>query len=119
MKEREKNVQKIKNDIFSLTEDYEPGDQVVYLDSLVSRISQESGKSSNNRPNRYGTVYSEPNVLDAPAANPDYSYDIELTYNENEIDPYYHQGATVSPIDCKIPILTYDNIRVFHLKHYE
>ena len=94
--------QKRKNDIFSLTEDYEPGDQVVYLDNMVSRISEESVETlSNNRPNRYGTVYSEP-YFNAPAAHPDYSYDIELTaYNENENDPYYQQEGTVSPIDCK------------------
>lgn len=98
IKEPEKNVkQEINNDIFSLTNDNVPGDQVVYIDSFISRHSKEEKKESNIRPNRYGTVYSDHQV-ESPLANPDYSYEVELTYNENEADSYYQQED--SPTDC-------------------
>ncbi len=99
IKEPEKNVkQGINNDIISLTNDYEPGDQVVYIDSFIRRQSKEEKKESNIRLNRYGTVYSDHQIESAPVANPDYSYDVELTYNENEADSYYQEET---PADCK------------------
>lgn len=96
----EKNVkQKIKNDVFSLTDAYELGEQqVVYLDSFTSKLSREETKVSNMRPNRYGTAYSDQQHVDKPAANSEYFYDVELSYNENEVDPYYPEE---SPADCK------------------
>jgi len=97
IKEREKHVQKIKSDVFSLTDDYEPGEQVVYLDSLTSKVGKEEEKESNIRPNRYGTTYSDQDV-DNPAAISDYSYDVELTYSENDVESYYQEE---SPVDCK------------------
>lgn len=95
----EKNVQKIKNDVFSLTDAYELGEQqVVYLDSFANKLSREETKVSNMRPNRYRTAYSDQQHVDKPAANSEYSYDVELSYNENDVDPDYPEE---SPADCK------------------
>jgi hypothetical protein len=94
----EKNVQKIKKNVFSLTDAYELGEQqVVYLDSFANKLSREETKVSNMRPSRYVTAYSDQQHVDKPAANSEYSYDVELSYNENDVDSYYPEE---SPVDC-------------------
>ncbi|EFX78016.1 hypothetical protein DAPPUDRAFT_105648 [Daphnia pulex] len=84
--------------------DYPKTSVTLACDKFASKLSREGTKVSNMRSNRYGTAYSNQQHVDKPAAISEYSYDVKLSYNQDEVDPYYPEE---SPADFK-PTFVFD-----------